>query len=239
MDAPAAVEEKVCPECAETVKAAANVCRYCGYRFDRETAALSAASAAGTSSSAGARSGILVWGLASAGLMVVGAFGPWVKGLGTSVAGTDGGNDGWVVVAVAVIGALLFYVTRSNRGAGLWALVGGVIGAFVTIHDRRHVSVATQGGGSLARALVQIGWGLNLGIAASISFAIAGLVWLSAVGSLNPASVVEEPDPATAPVAAAGGWLAGTVPKGQGMPIQRRNPETGEWVLVYVPFEEK
>jgi len=28
-------EEKVCPDCAETIKAAAKVCRYCGYRFER------------------------------------------------------------------------------------------------------------------------------------------------------------------------------------------------------------
>lgn len=26
-------EFKICPDCAETVPAAANVCRYCGYRF--------------------------------------------------------------------------------------------------------------------------------------------------------------------------------------------------------------
>jgi Uncharacterised protein family UPF0547 len=28
-------DEKVCPECAETVKAAAQVCRFCGYRFEQ------------------------------------------------------------------------------------------------------------------------------------------------------------------------------------------------------------
>ena len=31
--APASEPQKVCPDCAETVKAAARVCRYCGYRF--------------------------------------------------------------------------------------------------------------------------------------------------------------------------------------------------------------
>ena len=30
-------EMKQCPDCAESVKRAARVCRYCGYRFDRSS----------------------------------------------------------------------------------------------------------------------------------------------------------------------------------------------------------
>jgi hypothetical protein len=32
-------DQKLCPDCAEAVKAQANVCRYCGYRFDGRPAA--------------------------------------------------------------------------------------------------------------------------------------------------------------------------------------------------------
>lgn len=33
-----ATDTKMCPECAERVKSAAKVCRFCGYRFDAEVA---------------------------------------------------------------------------------------------------------------------------------------------------------------------------------------------------------
>ncbi len=44
----------------------------------------------------------LVWlGFAAAAGMVIGGFGPWGKVVGlvnTSISGTDGSNDGWIVV---------------------------------------------------------------------------------------------------------------------------------------------
>jgi hypothetical protein len=121
---------------------------------------------------------MLLWVLGSAGLAVIGAFGPWVKALGVSVSGTDGSNDGWLVVGAAVIGGGLFLLTRTAKIAGFWALAGGAVGTATAIHDRNAVSHAISTGGGLAQALVQIGWGLNLAMLASISFAIAGLAWL-------------------------------------------------------------
>src|SRR5581483_2419084 len=170
--------EKTCPQCAETVKGAALVCRYCGHRFYEE-----AESFAGMGDARGR--GILAWAGVSAGLMIIGSFGPWIDALGQSVSGTDGSNDGWFVVAVAVAGALFMYGTRANRGAGLWALVAGGIGAVITIHDRSHVSHAIANGGALVQAVSRIGWGLNLAMAASISLAFAGVVWLLGVPSVQ------------------------------------------------------
>lgn len=184
--------EKVCPECAETVKLEARVCRFCGYRFEPEAHADTAFAPAQavpvvlSTAGFGRRQWFVVWGLASVLLMLIGSFGPWLTALGSSVGGTDGSNDGWVVVAAGVIGGLIFVTTRSNRGAGLWALIAGVIAAIVTIHDRSHVSSVISQSGAFAQALVHVGWGLNLAMVASISFALCGLVWLFSMESETP-----------------------------------------------------
>lgn len=118
------------------------------------------------------------WVFASAAAMVVGAFGPWVKALGESVRGTDGSNDGWFVVAAAALGALLFYVLRSRRTAAIWPLLAGAVGIAVTLYDRSDLQDRINQGGALFQALVQVGWGLNLALAASVSMAVAALVSL-------------------------------------------------------------
>ena len=74
------------------------------------------------------QSPFLLWIEASAVLMLIGAFGPWVKAFAFTVSGTDGSNDGWIVVVAALFGGVLAAITYKNRGAGLCALIGGVAG---------------------------------------------------------------------------------------------------------------
>src|SRR4029079_17123239 len=107
--------------------------------------------------------------------MVVGAFGPWVELLGLTARGTDSGNDGWLVIAVAVVAGAIFLWQRRTIRAGAAAIAGGVLGAIITIYDRSNVGDAAGESGQ-AGELVQVGWGLNVAIVASISLALARVV---------------------------------------------------------------
>ena len=76
------------------------------------------------------------WVVGSAALMVVGSFGPWAKVPGSTVSGIDGSNDGWFVVAIAVVAGAVFLWKRRKTQAGFAAIVGGVLGASVAMYDR-------------------------------------------------------------------------------------------------------
>jgi len=128
------------------------------------------------------KTGVMVWAIAAAVLMAAGALGPWAAALGVSASGVEQGH-GWIVAGAAALGALLLVLTRANRGAGLFPLVGGIAGAAVALHDRDNVTLAVHGAGALAHSAVRIGWGLDLALAASVSLAVAGAVWLAAVPS--------------------------------------------------------
>ena len=118
------------------------------------------------------------WVVGSAVLMVIAAFGPWAKVLATSISGTDGGNDGWFVVAIAVVAGAVFLWTRETTQAGYAAIAGGVLGASIAIYDRTNLKDAASEAGRLGEP-VHVGWGLNLALVASISLALAGAVWIA------------------------------------------------------------
>jgi hypothetical protein len=130
------------------------------------------------------------WVLGSGVLMLIGAFGPWVTVLGISVSGTDGSNDGWLVVAVAAIGGGLYYAMRRRRDAGVWPLLGGLAGLAVTAYDRENLQAA-----GVFAGVLQVGWGLNLALIASVSMAVAGVFAIIQARRSAPAAV----PPATAP----------------------------------------
>src|SRR5262245_55873064 len=95
----------------------------------------------------------LVWIAVSAGLMIVGAIGPWATALGgvASVGGLDGGNDGWfVVIAGAIALLVLGAVAFGARERAVWALpVLALVGLAVAAIDRRDVLEARARSGPL------------------------------------------------------------------------------------------
>jgi hypothetical protein len=126
---------------------------------------------------------LVLWVLGSAAAMVLGAVSPWMKVFGISSRGIDGINDGWLVVIAAVTGGAAFLWKRDPAAAGV--VIGcGCLGGAIAIYDRVLIGdTASESGG-----FIQVGWGVNLAIIASISFAAAGLVWiLKSEGATAPA----------------------------------------------------
>ena len=127
------------------------------------------------------RAGILAWALLSAGLMVVGAFGPWLNALGIlSLTGWDvQKKEAGGLVVIALLGGLMVFVYRSSISSGVWALFAGFAGLALTGWEHHRITSVFAGVDpryqTLERALIHIGWGLDLAIAASVSLMLAGL----------------------------------------------------------------
>src|SRR5262245_10951436 len=145
------------------------------------------------------REAVMGWVLASAFFMALGAFNPWVTEpgpLGVALNGTDGNHDGWAVLACAVLGVALFLVTRNAKLAGLWAVLAGIASAAVAISDRKDLAKTISD--DRFSSLVP-GWGLDLAIIASVSLAVAGLVWIQTYGWARPTPALAAPPPPHAP----------------------------------------
>jgi hypothetical protein len=142
------------------------------------------------------RKGILIWALVSGALMVVGGIGPWVTVFGTSVNGTHG--DGWIVIGAAVVGCVLCFVLRRFRAAGSAAIATGVIAMLTAGYDRGHLDKLIKSGGTAYQNVFKIGWGLNLALVASLSFALAGLFGVI-LGPRRQEAPLAAPAPAMAP----------------------------------------
>jgi hypothetical protein len=138
--------------------------------------------------------------------MALGAFAPWGKSVGlinVSISGTDGANDGWLVVGSAAAGALCaLWYSRGARLAALGVVLAGVAGAAVTIYDRGNLTDVAEANTSDLISL-EVGWGLNLAMGASVVLAIIGAIALLGSQSAPGMRVAPATDPA-AEAAAAG-----------------------------------
>jgi Protein of unknown function (DUF2510) len=128
------------------------------------------------------KAGILAWALVSAGLMAIGAFGPWMTALSViSLSGWDvQRRKAEVLLAIALLGALAVFVRRGTSSGGTWAVIAGLAGAALTGYEHHRITSAI---GSvppqyqtLAHTLIHVGWGLDAAIAGSLSLALSGLV---------------------------------------------------------------
>lgn len=139
---------------------------------------------------------LVVVGAAS---MAVGSAGAWVtgpdvalSGLGSRVtripAALSGG--GWSVLGLAVAGCAGFMLTRRHRLAGAFPALLGLVATAVTL-DHIHTLVRYEPFdclGGCTRA--HVGWGLVLATAGSVTFAVAGIVWVALVPAATAESLL-------------------------------------------------
>lgn len=124
----------------------------------------------------------------SALLMIVGGFGPWAKAsvllggtpiFSTTVNGTEGGGDGWIVIAAAGVAIALLVVIAFTwrRWLALIPLIAGAIGAATAGYDISDINSLSE---SNARATADASaqWGIYVSLIASIGLAIASLAMI-------------------------------------------------------------
>lgn len=126
------------------------------------------------------RSRAFWWALASAGLMVVGAFGPWFRAFIFTVSGVDG--DGQLVVVAAGLAAAALYQYRRAAYTGrrllIVVLASGLSGVVVVAYDAIHVLGTEASGDDLfgGADLISPSWGLFVAGASSASLICASAV---------------------------------------------------------------
>jgi xanthine/uracil permease len=126
-----------------------------------------------------ARSKPAWWAVVSLVLMVVGAFGPWVKVLGVfTINGTDGGRDGWIVIGAAAVAAVLLLIYARARRKWLLVLpvLAGLVGAATAAYDISDISRLSSGSLFGASDTFSAEWGIYLALAGSLSLTLAALV---------------------------------------------------------------
>ena len=115
------------------------------------------------------------WADASVVLMVIGAFGPWAKlrfgSITTTISGTDGGKDGWIVFGAAVAASLflVLYLVYRRRWILVFPLLAAAAGGGTAGYDIADIENLASG----SPIDVSTSWGIYLALAGSISLALA------------------------------------------------------------------
>jgi hypothetical protein len=112
--------------------------------------------------------------ITTAAVMIIGAVGTWasasVFGTSISVSGTDGGRDGVIIIACAVL--LAIAALAQNRFTGVVGLLAAIAAAATCIYDLTDIQ-GTDG--------LTVGWGLWVALVGSV-VAVLDAVWLLAKG---------------------------------------------------------